>query len=124
MRTPERCPKCGAEETDRDDGENGRIWFACGTSVHPTIADDIDQTYECQDTQVEIMQNQIDVLTARAEKAEALAQYRLEAIRVRDRAAQPLDSRCDSQPCLYCGSAGDECYQSCPTVTHPVEVQE
>jgi hypothetical protein len=67
------CPKCGAEETDRDDGENGRIWYACGTSVHSTIAEDIDQTYECQDAQVEILQNQIDVLTARAERAEALA---------------------------------------------------
>ena len=81
------CPKCGAAETDRDDGDNGRIWYECGTSVHPTIADDIDQTYECQDAEVEILWQRIEqaealawqveaelaTMTARAEKAEAQA---------------------------------------------------
>lgn len=65
---------------------------------------------------------------ARAEKAEALAQYRLEALEARDRvcaAEHSMDMHGQevATRCRYCDSWPGDCLSDCPTVTHPKEGQ-
>lgn len=64
------------------------------------------------------------VALARAEKAEALAQYRLEALEARDRvcaAEHSMDMHGQevATRCRYCDSWPGDCLSDCPTVTHP-----
>ena len=110
--TDTTCPKCGDEEIVR-----------CRACMASWECDGCGATSEeAHKHQVETLGKLIDdqraaiaALTARAEKAEALAQYRLEAIRVRDEAA----AKSTLGSCGYCG--WDVCMESCPTITHPAE---
>jgi DNA repair exonuclease SbcCD ATPase subunit len=64
----------------------------------------------------------LEAMTEAKEKAETLAEYRLEALEARDRAAQYYESRSETGYCWYCHTdACEDCAPNCPTVTHPKE---
>lgn len=63
------CPRCGAAHTDYDE-DDGRHWYECGTSVKASDPTDIDQTYDCQDVEMERMRDRIAELECKLAIAE------------------------------------------------------